>query len=448
MINKSEIERALSVHISMTPEMRDAIRLWYKMLRNDQGWIGPRTKGLRLPVKIVDEFARLILFNASISVSGSDRADYINDVICRAVSNAKTWVRMACALGGVALRPVYDGKQMSVNFVSADKIYPIAYDDDGLITSVIFLDSYTDGKNIYNKLEIHDYRNGKCTIRNMAYKSELKDKLGASCSLKETRIWENVKPEESFGGLSGPMFAYFKMPALNTVDLDCPMGVSVYSEAKDLIRNADEHWEKIMWEYEATQTAIDAPMEYFRESPRGIILPDTVARIYRRYDVAPENFGPGMQIFNPNIRSEQLFDGLNGIFKRVEYNCNLAYGMLSDPQAVEKTAEEVRASKQRCYSAVSDIQSNLRNALHQLTRIIGDWCTIKGIANPGACNECCEFGDGVMEDPDKEFARRMQMKTAGMLSDDKFIAWYFDCDEAKAAEYKPSTPPALFGGDA
>ena len=129
-----------------------------------------------------------------------------------------------------------------------------------------------------------------------------------------------------------------------------------------------------------------------------------------------------------------MFHGLDGIFKRIEFNCNLAYGTLSDPQSVEKTAEEVRASRQRCYSAVADIQGNLRAGLQQLVVCINDCCDIYQLTPPGTLHECYEFGDEVMEDPDKEFARRMQMHTAGLLSDTKFIAWYFDCDEAKAAE--------------
>lgn len=121
--------------------------------------------------------------------------------------------------------------------------------------------------------------------------------------------------------------------------------------------------------------------------------------------------------------------------------------MLSDPQSVEKTAEEVRASRQRCYSAVSDIQGSIRAGLRQLTSAINDCCAVYQLTPQGRYHECYEFGDGVMEDPDKEFARRMQMHTAGLLSDTKFIAWYFDCDEAKAAEYKAAASTLFAGGD-
>lgn len=145
MINKSEIEKATGIRIAMSGEMRDRIRLWRSMLCNEQSWVSNRVRGLRLPVKIVDEFARLILFGASVSVSGSRRGAYIDRVLQQAMTDAKKWVRLMCATGGVVLRPVYDGHQIRVNYITADKIYPISYDDDGRLISAVFLDTYRNG---------------------------------------------------------------------------------------------------------------------------------------------------------------------------------------------------------------------------------------------------------------------------------------------------------------
>ncbi|WP_418520522.1 hypothetical protein [Ruminococcus champanellensis] len=448
MINKSEIEKATGIRIAMSGEMRDRIRLGRSVLCNAQSGVSNRVRGLRLPVKIVDEFARLILFGASVSVSGSRRGAYIDRVLQQAMTDAKKWVRLMCATGGVVLRPVYDGHQIRVNYITADKIYPISYDDDGRLISAVFLDTYRNGDRFYHKLEIHEFHpNGTGRIRNQVFQSPSGDMLGDPCSLRQTGLWADLEPERSYVDLGGPLFAYLSIPAINTVDPDSPMGMSVYAEAVDLIRDADQHWEKIKWEFEATQTAIDAPADFLKPTPSGLILPDTANRLYRRYNADPSDAQLGLQIFSPQIRDTSLFHGLDGIFKRIEFNCNLAYGMLSDPQNVEKTAEEVRASRQRCYSAISDIQGNIRAGLRQLTSAINDCCAVYQLTPQGRYHECYEFGDGVMEDPDKEFARRMQMHTAGLLSDTKFIAWYFDCDESKAAEYKAAASTLFAGGD-
>ncbi|MDE5936653.1 MAG: hypothetical protein K2G83_04535, partial [Ruminococcus sp.] len=57
----------------------------------------------------------------------------------------------------------------------------------------------------------------------------------------------------------------------------------------------------------------------------------------------------------------------------------------------------------------------------------------------------CTWGDSVLEDTDKEFQRRLQMVNAGLLSKEKFISWYFHCDENQAKKYIPQAD-ALFGG--
>lgn len=58
----------------------------------------------------------------------------------------------------------------------------------------------------------------------------------------------------------------------------------------------------------------------------------------------------------------------------------------------------------------------------------------------------CTFGDSVLEDTDKEFQRRLQMITAGLLSKEQFISWYFGCSVEEAVQYMPVTSD-LFGGE-
>ena len=63
----------------------------------------------------------------------------------------------------------------------------------------------------------------------------------------------------------------------------------------------------------------------------------------------------------------------------------------------------------------------------------------------GDAEMTCTFGDSVLEDSEKEFQRRLQMVSAGLLSKEKFVAWYFGCSEEEAKTYIPETTE-LFGG--
>ena len=63
----------------------------------------------------------------------------------------------------------------------------------------------------------------------------------------------------------------------------------------------------------------------------------------------------------------------------------------------------------------------------------------------GDAEMTCIFGDSVLEDSEKEFQRRLQIVSAGLLSKEKFISWYFGCSEEEAKAYIPETTE-LFGG--
>ncbi|MDE7097525.1 MAG: hypothetical protein K2O60_00065 [Ruminococcus sp.] len=205
-----------------------------------------------------------------------------------------------------------------------------------------------------------------------------------------------------------------------------------------MICQADEQWARIEWEYKSKETAIDVSMDMMKNNS----LPERDKRIYRQYNVAnlDENF---YNIFSPEIRDTAQFNYFNRILQRIEFNCGLAYGTLSDPQTVDKTAEEIKTSKQRSYTHVSAIQKNLETAINNLFYAVSVYAEIGGISAVPA-EITCTWGDSVLEDTEKEFQRRLQMVNAGLLKKEKFNAWYFHCGEKKAAEYIPENTN-LFG---
>lgn len=70
------------------------------------------------------------------------------------------------------------------------------------------------------------------------------------------------------------------------------------------------------------------------------------------------------------MRDNSYFHALNQIFRQIENTTGLSYGTISEVSDVEKTAEEVRISKQRSFVRVCDIQKNLQTALEQLAAAV------------------------------------------------------------------------------
>lgn len=423
-------------------EMQTQSELWHDMYINQGFWLKQDIISLRLPASIASELSRLVFSESEIITN--QKSPY-RAMIDNFTSRLADEFEIALALGGMMFKPYLSHGKIEIDFIRADCFLPVAFAGNTM-TSAVFVSKKTVGNVYFTLLEYHEF-NAEYqthTIRNKVCKSLNSESIGMECSFDEVSEWSGLVPEIVFKNIQKPLFSYFCVPFTNDIDLDSPLGISVYARAVDLIRQADEQWARIDWEFESKETALDVGMDMLKNDS----LPKRKNRIYRQYDVDNLN-GNFYNIFSPEIRDSAQFHYFNRILQRIEFNCGLAYGMLSDPQTVEKTAEEIKASKQRSYTHVSAIQKNLESAIYDLFYAVSVYAKIGGISEIPA-EITCTWGDSVLEDTEKEFQRRLQMVSAGILTKEKFISWYFGCSEQEALQYMPdmSNDNGLFSGDA
>ncbi len=422
---------------AISQEMQTQCELWHDIYMNQGAWLkNSEITSLRLPTAITSELSRLVFSESEITTETRPYQAIMDDFMNRLEDEFE----IALAFGGMMCKPYLSHGKIFIDLIRADCFLPVAFNGK-TVTSAVFVSKKTVGNVYFTLLEYHEFHaeNQTHTIRNKVCKSLNPNYIGMECGFDEVPEWAGLVPEIVFQNIEKPLFAYFRVPCTNDIDLDSPLGVSVYARAVDLIRQADEQWARIEWEYESKETALDVSIDMLRNGN----LPKRKMRIYRQYDVDSqnENF---YNIFSPEIRDSAQFNYFNRILQRIEFNCGLAYGTLSDPQTVEKTAEEIKTSKQRSYMQVSAIQKNLESAIHNLFYAVSVYAKIGGISTENA-EITCTWGDSVLEDIDKEFQRRLQMVSAGILTKEKFIAWYFHCDEKQAGNYIPQSD-TLFRG--
>lgn len=168
----------------------------------------------------------------------------------------------------------------------------------------------------------------------------------------------------------------------------------------------------------------------FKKDKNGrLILPDT--RLYNTLNVDDNDL---FKEWTPTLRGEDINKGLDSILRKIEFNCGLAYGTLSDVQNADKTAEEIIASKQRSYATVSDNQRALQNALNDLVYAMDVWCTLYNLAPMNTYEVSFEFDDSIVADRKTEFAEKQALVSAGIMSKWEFRMWYFGEDEKTAKE--------------
>ena len=445
MFHINDAKRTLGAEIAVSSPMQSALDLWMKMFMDHAPWLDDTTKSLGLPAAIAGEFARLVLVEFDSQITGSARADWLNEEYKELRQQLRNAVELACAGGGVVFKPYPDGEHLALDCVPAWRFFPTAFNNRGEVTGAVFVERVTKGETFYTRLEHHIQDRSGYTIRNLVFRSFTDDALGTQCGLDAVAEWEQLEPEliiryKDGTAPEGMLFSYFKLPFANTVDLESPLGVAVFARSVELIREADVQYSRILWEYEGSELAVDASVGALkRTGPDGkpVKLPARQNRLFRELAIDAGSGGDLYKVFSPEIRDTALFNGLDKLLKRIEFNCSLAYGTLSDPQSVEKTAEEIRSSKQRSYAAVCDMQTALQAALEHLVWCMDFYATLYKLAPAGDWEVSFTFGDGVMEDTDKEFQRRKQLVDAGYLKPEKLLAWYFGISEEEAAEMVP-----------
>lgn len=453
MLHINEAKRALNVDAAISSDMQNAIDLWASMFMDRAPWLDDTTQSLGLPAAIAGEIARLTTIELESAVTGSPRADYLQGEYAQVLANLRSNVETASAGGGLVFKPYVDGEHIVVDCVPAWRFFPTSFNSRGEVTGAVFVEQVVKGKTYYTRMEHHQLTDEGYTVRNLAFSSFSEGSLGSPCSLDAVDEWADLEPEliiryKDGTAPEGVLFSYFRMPFSNTVDTESPLGVSAYSRAVGLIKEADRQYSRILWEYEGSELAVDASIGALRvEDAEGNVqtMPVRKKRLFRELAIDQGQSGDLYKVFNPEIRDSALFNGLDKILKRIEFNCNLAYGTLSDPQSVDKTAEEIRTSKQRSYAAVCDVQRGLQTALEHLIWAMDFYASLYKLAPRGEYEVNFTWGDGILQDTDKEFMRRVQLVSEGYLRAEKLVSWYFGISEEQALkDYMPQASTPLF----
>lgn len=429
-INARTEEPISLIHLG---EMARYIELWDSMYRNEAPWLTKDVSSCNLPASVASEVSRLVTLELQSEVTGSQRADYLNTQYQKVRKSLRKYVEYGCAKGSLVFKPYVTDKGIAVQYVQADGFFPVAFDDSDNMTDCIFTEQFRENKRVYTRVERHRLSGDILTITNMAFVSSNTTTLGSGIPLNMVPKWSELSEEMKFSGVEKLPIGFFKMPLANTVEAESPLGVSVYSRAVDTIKKADERYSQIDWEYVSKEAAVHiaTSMLKYNKNTYKFEYPGGKNRLYRNLEY---NIGatdkPLLDVYSPDIRDQSLYNGFNNQLKLVEFNCHLAYGTLSDPNNVDKTAEEIKTSKQRSYTMVSDTQMALQTALEDLVDAMNFWASIYQLTPEGAINVGFVWDDSIIVDAEKERQTDRADVAMGAMSVVEYRAkWYGEPEE-------------------
>lgn len=448
---------------NISDKMAQSISIWKDWYKNN-----PKYKDenngiytLGLPKTICQEMTRTVLSEMETHItapngvrSGIDdttleepttRSEFLDDIYKkRLMAKLRKPLEYAMAVGGMIVKPYVSNNSIYFDFSYQGDFYPIEFDADGNITDIAFLDQFISGNKIYSRVERHQFDNNTVTITNKAFENSVQAKtddllsdLGSPIPLASVKKWATYSEEPAIiNDVDRPLYGYYQVPLANNIDIDCPLGVSIFQPAMDMIERADKQFSRLDWEYEGGQIAIDVDPTAIvqNEGYYGTQLEQDQYRnrVYRRIDLGSDET---YNAFAPALRDSNYQSGLVEYLTKIEDTCGLARGTLSQVDQEARTATEIKILKQRQYLTVQEHQVALEKCLDDAIyamNVLVELYSEELQAPQGEYTTVTEWQDSILTDTDTELAKKLELLDKGILADYEVRSWYTGEDEETA----------------
>lgn len=454
MFFKSDAKRIFDTDILLSDTMDSNIRKWNRIYSGYPDWLDPENhvKTINFAKSVTSETARLTCLDLSIKIDGSARATYLQGVIDKMFDKIREYVEKGCATGTIMLKPNGSG----VDCFDPQRFLATETDGNGNIRGAIFFDFYVQSDNHYTRMEYHRFVNEEYLISNRCFFSKSSQSLGEPVNIAETP-WSELIPDVSIENLEKPLFAVFKTPAANNLDPDSPLGMSIFAEAVEELKDLDVAYSRNAKEiYDSSRIVLaDERMIFLgsvKDSDGNIIKQYTKLPDYIKNVLAEEskNF---YQEINPQLNTSTRIEGINNILSILAYKCGYSNGYFSfDSMTGIQTATGVEASQQRTIQFIKDIRDKLQMCMDDLIYAIDKYADLYDLAPVGVYDVAYGFGD-ITYNYEEDKTNWYKYVQAGKIPFWKYLVKFENMSEEEAKELeaagkeanKPDKENGLFG---
>ena len=212
-------------------------------------------------------------------------------------------------------------------------------------------------------------------------------------------------------------------------------GVSVYAAAVELIRNINRNEAQINGEFERGESRIITSADMLRRDEDG--KRSFSDHLFVGLDDDPDTVG--VTIFSPELREASFLSRKQEYLRNVENVIGLKRGLLSEVEAVERTAKEITSSEGEYNLTVVDFQQMWEQAVAEALRlcgILGKMYRISGAHEVAADAVAVSWGNGILYDEEKTYQEMKEQVSMGLLQPERLVGWYYDlpCDTTAQRE--------------
>lgn len=402
-----------------------------------------------------------LVYNEQSEITSDDEAvdNFLSETLDndRFNKNFERYLESCLALGGTAMRPYVDGDKIRIAFVQAPVFLPLQSNTQDVSSAAILTKTVkSEGKkNVYYTLvEFHEWVTadgnevGSTTekdhyrITNELYKSEMDGVLGQRANLSE--LYPNLEPVTVFKNLSRPLFTYLKTPGMNNKDINSPLGLSIFDNAKTTIDFINRTYDEFMWEVKMGQRRIAVPEQMTKlttQSEDGTIVFkrrfDTDQNVYVQIGGGNMDASAIKDLTTP-IRSTDYIAAISEGLKLFEMQIGVSSGMFSFDGKSMKTATEVVSENSDTYQMRNSIAALVEQAVRELCVSICELGRAVGLYSgpiPELKDISVNLDDGVFTDRNAELTYWMQMVSAGFAPQRLGIQKTLNVTEEEALSY-------------
>ncbi|REK58984.1 MAG: portal protein [Geobacillus sp.] len=384
-----------------------------------------RMATLNMPKVVSQELATLI-FNEKCSINISDEtlAENIKSVFEANSFYMKfqDYLEYNFALGGMAIKGYAEDDQIKLSYVTADCFIPISWDNAG-IKEGVFVNEIRRRDKKYTHLEWHLWDGPEYVIRNELYESNGSD-LGVLVPLNT--LFPDLQEETRIQNLTRPLFVYFKPNTANNIDLNSPLGISVYANSLDTLKSLDIAFDSFQREFRLGRKRIIVPASAIKT----VIDPQT-GQQHRYFDATDEVYeafnldqdSNEIKDISVELRVEEHIAAINALLNILAMQIGFSAGSFTFDGKGVKTATEVVSENSKTFRTKQSHETVIEAGLQELVEVIIQVAELYGFFSRPAekYKVSVTFDDSIAEDQTAEINKQVLLVTNGLTSKKRAI---------------------------
>lgn len=382
---------------------------------------------LNMAKKVSEDWANLLL-NEKVAIKAGEYSKRLEEILSanNFLVRANQLIELSFALGTGAFVEYKDANDnVIIDYIRADMIYPLSWDNGDITECAFGTVRVVDGEErIY--LQIH--RLGREDNEENPEEYYIENKYIDVKSGEEIDILDEIIPVVSTGSTRA-LFQIITPNICNNVDLDSPLGISVFANAIYQLMGCDLVYDSYMNEYVLGRKRILVPVAAAKMQMQqdGIAAPafDPNDNVY--YQMPGDREGNlKLTEVDMTIRAQEHELGINKSLDILSFMVGLGSGRYKFENGGVKTATEVISDKSDLY------QNRQKNAIIINSAIVNMVAAVSFLDEGTEAEATVDFDDSIIEDTNTTIDKNIKLVQCGLRSKLTAIMEIYKCDETEA----------------